>query len=69
MDPQYVTINSVSLNNNCPECYSREGLTLTFKQRFKLVDELKYFKNYKHQKLCPELSLFCSEEKSHNVHV
>lgn len=35
MDAQYITIKTVPLNNNCPECYSREGLQLTFKQRFK----------------------------------
>ncbi len=35
MEPQYITIKSVELNNNCPECYSREGLKLTFKQQFK----------------------------------
>lgn len=35
MEAKYFTLHSVSLNNNCPECYSREGLELTFKQRFK----------------------------------
>ena len=35
MEAQYITLKSVKLNNNCPECYSREGLELTFKQRFK----------------------------------
>lgn len=35
MEPQYITIKTVKLNNNCPECYSRDGLELTFKQRFK----------------------------------
>lgn len=31
---QYFTLKEVPLNNNCPECYSNEGLELTFKQRF-----------------------------------
>lgn len=31
---QYFTLKEVRLNNNCPECYSTEGLELTFKQRF-----------------------------------
>ena len=35
MEAKYFTLHSVLLNNNCPECYSREGLELTFKQRFK----------------------------------
>ncbi|WP_425076676.1 hypothetical protein [Psychroserpens sp. S379A] len=31
---QYFTLKGVQLNNNCPECYSNEGLELTFKQKF-----------------------------------
>ena len=31
---QYFTLKEVQLNNNCPECYSNDGLRLTFKQRF-----------------------------------
>lgn len=34
MDEKFFTLREVELNNNCPECYSREGLKLTFKQRF-----------------------------------
>lgn len=34
MEAKYITLHSVALNNNCPECYSTEGLQLTFKQRF-----------------------------------
>ena len=30
----YFTLKEVQLNNNCPECYSNEGLELTFKQKF-----------------------------------
>lgn len=30
----FFTLKEVPLNNNCPECYSNQGLTLTFKQRF-----------------------------------
>ncbi|WP_047549972.1 hypothetical protein [Psychroserpens sp. Hel_I_66] len=34
MAHKYFTLKEVTLNNNCPECYSNEGLELTFKQRF-----------------------------------
>lgn len=34
MDIQFITIKKVTLNNNCPECYSIGGLSLTFKQKF-----------------------------------
>ena len=34
MDPKYFTLKEVRLSNNCPECYSNEGLKLTFKQQF-----------------------------------
>ncbi len=34
MAEQYIKIKAVNLNNNCPECYSTEGLKLTFKQKF-----------------------------------
>lgn len=34
MEEKYFTLREVELNNNCPECYSRDGLQLTFKQRF-----------------------------------
>lgn len=34
MEDKFFTLREVELNNNCPECYSREGLQLTFKQRF-----------------------------------
>lgn len=30
----YFTLKEVQLNNNCPECYSSDGLELTFKQKF-----------------------------------
>lgn len=36
----YFTLKEVQLNNNCPECYSNDGLKLTFKQRF--VENLFY---------------------------
>lgn len=35
MQEKYITIKEVALNNNCPECYSKDGLRLTFKQKFK----------------------------------
>jgi hypothetical protein len=34
MDDKFFTLKEVRLNNHCPECYSREGLLLTFKQKF-----------------------------------
>ena len=34
MDPRFFTLREVELNNNCPECYSQDGLQLTFKQKF-----------------------------------
>ena len=34
MEDKYFTIKEVDLNNNCPECYSKDGLKLTFKQKF-----------------------------------
>ena len=42
MEEQYITIKDVALNNNCPECYNKTGLRLTFKQKFK---ENKYYKS------------------------
>ena len=35
MEKKLVVIKTVSLNNNCPECYNTDGLELTFKQKFK----------------------------------
>jgi len=34
MQESFFTLKEVALNNNCPECYSKEGLQLTFKQKF-----------------------------------
>ena len=34
METKFFTLREVQLNNNCPECYSQDGLQLTFKQRF-----------------------------------
>ncbi|WP_299249951.1 hypothetical protein [uncultured Lacinutrix sp.] len=34
MSEKLITVKEVSLNNNCPECFSKEGLELTFKQKF-----------------------------------
>ena len=34
MDDKFFTLKTFNLNNHCPECYSREGLELTFKQKF-----------------------------------
>ncbi len=34
MSEKLITIKEVSLKNNCPECFSKNGLHLTFKQKF-----------------------------------
>jgi hypothetical protein len=34
MKKQHITLKIANLNNNCPECYSNEGLRLSFKQEF-----------------------------------
>ena len=34
MKAEYRVIKTASLNNHCPECYSTEGLKLSFSQRF-----------------------------------
>ena len=34
MSEKLITVKEVSLNNNCPECFSKEDLQLTFKQKF-----------------------------------
>jgi len=31
---QFFTLKEVKLNNNCPECFSNDGLQLTYKQKF-----------------------------------
>lgn len=30
----FIVLKEVRLNNNCPECFSKDGLKLTFKQKF-----------------------------------
>ncbi|TGV02885.1 hypothetical protein [Flavivirga rizhaonensis] len=42
MSEKLVTIKEVVLTNNCPECYSKEGLRLSFKQ--KIIDT-KFYKS------------------------
>lgn len=34
MVEKFFTVKEVALNNHCPECYSKDGLKLTFKQKF-----------------------------------
>ncbi len=34
MEDKFFTVKEVTLNNHCPECYSNDGLQLTFKQKF-----------------------------------
>lgn len=42
MSEKLITIKEYALNNNCPECYSNNGLRLTFKQK---VIETNFFKS------------------------
>ena len=42
MSEKLVTVKEVALNNNCPECYSKNGLQLTFQQKF---IETKFYKS------------------------
>lgn len=34
MEEKFFTVKAVTLNNHCPECYSKDGLKLIFKQKF-----------------------------------
>lgn len=42
MSKRFIAIKEFTLNNNCPECYSKDGLRLTFKQKF---IETKFYKS------------------------
>lgn len=42
MSDKFILIKEVELKNNCPECFSKEGLRLAFKQRF---IETKFYKS------------------------
>ena len=42
MKANYIHIKTESLNNNCPECFSTEGLQLSFKQKYK---ETRFYKS------------------------
>lgn len=33
MKTEYINLKEASLNNNCPECYSTDGMILSFKQK------------------------------------
>jgi len=35
MQKRDIIIKTVDLKNNCPECFTKEGLQLTFKQAYK----------------------------------
>ena len=41
--PTFFDLKEATLNNNCPECYANDGLTLLFKQ--KSIDNLFYSAN------------------------
>jgi len=32
VNAEYIILKETKLNNNCPECYSKDGMTLYFKQ-------------------------------------
>lgn len=42
MTENYITIKEVQLNNHCPECYSKKGLHLSFKQK---IIETNFYKS------------------------
>ncbi|WP_406685596.1 hypothetical protein N1F78_07725 [Seonamhaeicola sp. MEBiC1930] len=42
MSESFIKLKEVVLKNNCPECYSVEGLRLTFQQKIK---ETKFYKS------------------------
>ena len=42
MSEKLINIKNVALKNNCPECFSKDGLRLTFKQKIK---ETKFYRS------------------------
>lgn len=42
MAEKLIDIKEVALKNNCPECYTKEGLRLTFKQK---IRDTKFYKS------------------------
>ncbi|MFV9549811.1 hypothetical protein [Algibacter sp. PT7-4] len=42
MSEKLIDVKDVALKNNCPECYSNNGLRLTFKQKIK---DTKFYKS------------------------
>lgn len=38
MSEKRIDVKEVALKNNCPECFSKDGLRLTFKQKIKETD-------------------------------
>ncbi|HLT33615.1 MAG TPA: hypothetical protein VKZ98_07495 [Aquaticitalea sp.] len=34
MEDKFFTVKEVAIHNHCPECYSSDGLQITFKQKF-----------------------------------
>ncbi|GAB1858254.1 hypothetical protein MHTCC0001_30910 [Flavobacteriaceae bacterium MHTCC 0001] len=34
MKEAFITVKKVALKNNCPECFSNDGLQMTFKQKY-----------------------------------
>lgn len=56
---KYFTLKEARLSNNCPECYSNDGLELTFKQKLK---ETKLFKAITEDTVCNLYCLKCEVE-------
>lgn len=46
MKEDFITVKQAQLNNHCPECYSTDGLILTFSQKFKETVFYKALTNY-----------------------
>lgn len=53
MEEKFFTVKEVILNNHCPECYSKDGMHLTFKQKFVETAFYKAISNdIKHTMVC-----------------
>ena len=53
MEETFFTVKELTLNSHCPECYSRDGLHLTFKQKFVETIFYKAISNdIKHRLVC-----------------
>lgn len=59
MHENLITVKEVTLNNNCPECYGKGGLMLTFKQ--------KVIENQLYKSITAEIKEGIHCNKCHNI--